>query len=61
MNIKLKAVLLTVAGFFGLFATLFTIVEFPLVLLLITLGGLLYVVYRGVLNYLEHEEKRTPR
>jgi hypothetical protein len=61
MNIKLKAVLLTVAGFFGLFATLFTIVEFPLVLLLITLGGLLYVVYRGVLNYLEHEEKRKPR
>jgi hypothetical protein len=61
MNIKLKAVLITVAGFFGLFATLYTIVEFPLVLLLITLGGLLYVVYRGVLNYLEHEEKRKPR
>ena len=61
MNIKLKAVLITVAGFFGLFATLYTIVEFPLVLLLITLGGFLYVVYRGVLNYLEHEEKRKLR
>ncbi len=61
MNIKLKAVLITVAGFFGLFATLYTIVEFPLVLLLITLGGLLYCVYRGVLNYLEHEGKRKPR
>jgi hypothetical protein len=61
MNIKLKATLITVAGFFGLFATLYAIVQFPLVLVLMTLGGLLYFVYRGVLNYLEHEEKRKPR
>ena len=61
MNVKLKAALITIAGLFGLFATLYTIVEFPLVLLLITLGGVLYCAYRGVLNYLEHEEKRKPR
>ena len=61
MNIKLKAVLITVAGFFGLFATLYTIVEFPLVLLLIALGLLLYLGYRAVLNHLEYNEKRKPR
>jgi hypothetical protein len=61
MNIKHKAILITLAGFFGLFATLYTIVEFPLVLLLIALGGLLYLVYRAVLNHLEYNEKRKPR
>jgi hypothetical protein len=61
MNIKHKAILITLAGFFGLFATLYTIVEFPLVLLLMALGGLLYLVYRGVLNHLEYNEKRKPR
>ena len=61
MNIKLKAILITVAGFFGFFATLYTIVEFPLVILLIALGGLLYLMYRAVLNHLKHEEKRKPR
>ena len=57
MNIKLKAVLLTVAGFFGLFATLFTIVQFPAVLFFIFIGGTVFLVYKAVLNYLEHEER----
>ena len=61
MNIKLKAVLLTVAGFFGLFATLFTIVQFPAVLFFIFIGGTVFLVYKAVLNYLEHEEKRKSR
>jgi arginine exporter protein ArgO len=61
MNIKLKAVLITVAGFFGLFATLYTIVEFPLVLLLMTLGGLVFLVYKAVLNYLEHQRDQYYR
>jgi hypothetical protein len=61
MNIKLKAILITLAGFFGLFATLYAIVEFPLLLLLLALGGLLYLMYRAVLNHLEQELKRKPR
>jgi arginine exporter protein ArgO len=61
MNIKLKAVLITVAGFFGLVATVYTIAEFPLVLLLITLGGLVFLVYKAVLNYLEHQRDQYYR
>ena len=61
MNIKLKAVLITVSGLFGLFATLFTIVQFPAVLFFIFIGGTVFLVYKAVLNYLEHEEKRKSR
>ena len=57
MNIKYKAFLITVAGFFGLFATLFTIVQFPAVLFFIFIGGTVFLVYKAVLNYLEHEER----
>lgn len=57
MNIKLKAFLITVAVFFGLVATVYTIVKFPLVLFFVLLGGLLYVMYTGVLNYLEHSKR----
>ncbi len=61
MNIKYKAFLITVAGLFGLFATLFTIVQFPAVLFFIFIGGTVFLVYKAVLNYLEHEEKRKSR
>jgi len=57
MNIKLKATLITVAGFLGLIAFFYTIWEFPIVIVFTVLGGLLYTVYRGVLNYLEYNEK----
>jgi hypothetical protein len=61
MNIKLKAFLITIAGFFGLVATVYTIVKFPLVLAFAVLGGLLYVLYSGVLNYLEHQRDQYYR
>lgn len=61
MNIKYKAFLITVAGLFGLFATLFTIVQFPAVLFFIFFSAFVYLIYRAVLNYLEHEEKRKLR
>jgi hypothetical protein len=57
MNIKLKAILITLAGFFGLFVASFTIAHYPAILIFICLGGLLHTVYRGVLNYLEHNER----
>ena len=61
MNIKYKAFLITVAGLFGLFATLFTIAQFPVLLFFIFFGAFVYLIYRAVLNYLEHEEKRKSR
>jgi arginine exporter protein ArgO len=57
MNIKLKAILITLAGFFGLFATLYAITQYPAVLLFILIGGTLFLVYKAVLNYLEHNER----
>ena len=57
MNIKLKAILITLAGFFGLFATVYAIVQFPAVMFFIFTGALVYLVYRAVLNYLEHNER----
>jgi len=57
MNIKLKATLITVAGFFGLFAVLYTIVHYPAVLFFILFGGLVFLVYKAVFNYLEHNER----
>ena len=61
MNIKYKAFLITVAGFFGLFATLYAIAQYPAVLFFALMGGLVFLVYKAVLNYLEHNEKRKPR
>ena len=57
MNIKYKALLITVAGFFGLFATLYAIAQYPAVLFFALLGGLVFLVYKAVLNYLEHTER----
>ena len=61
MNIKLKASLITAAIPLIAVAFVYTIVQFPAVLFFVFLGGFLYFVYRGVLNYLEHNEKRKPR
>jgi hypothetical protein len=57
MNIKYKALLITVVGFFGLFATLYAIAQYPAVLFFALLGGLVFLVYKAVLNYLEHNER----
>ena len=61
MNIKHKAILITIAGFFGLFATIYAIGQYPAILFFALIGGLVFLVYKAVLNYLEHEEKRKPR
>jgi predicted Zn-dependent protease len=57
MNIKLKATLITAAIPLIAVAFVYTIVKFPAVLFFAFLGGFLYFVYRGVLNYLEYKEK----
>lgn len=57
MNIKLKATLITLAGFFGLFATVYAIAQYPEVLFFALMGGLVFLVYKAVLNYLEHNER----
>lgn len=57
MNIKYKALLITVAGFFGLFVTLYAIAQYPAVLLFALMGGMVFLVYKAVLNYLEHNER----
>ena len=57
MNIKYKAILITIAGFFGLFATLYAIAQYPAVVFFALIGGLVFLVYKAVLNYLEHNEK----
>lgn len=57
MNIKLKAILITLAGFLGLFATLYAIAQYPAVLFFALMGGLVFLVYKAVLNYLEHNER----
>jgi hypothetical protein len=61
MNIKLKAILITAMMPIVAVAFVYTIVQFPLILVFAALGGLLYTAYRGVLNYLEFNEKRKPR
>lgn len=61
MNIKHKAVLITVAIPVILFALLIMIANFPMILFFAIAGGLLYLVYRAVLNYLEFEENRKSR
>jgi hypothetical protein len=57
MNIKLKAFLITIAGFFGLFATLYAIAQYPAILFFAIVGGLVFLIYKAVLNYLEHNER----
>ena len=61
MNIKLKAVLITIAIPLIAVAAVYTIVRFPAILLVAFVGAFLYFVYRAVLNYLEFKEKRKPR
>ena len=60
MNIKLKATLITAMMLIIVVALIYTITKFPAVLVFAALGGLLYFVYRGVLNHLEYKEKRKP-
>jgi arginine exporter protein ArgO len=57
MNIKYKAILITLAGFFGLFAVLYTIAHYPALLVFILIGGLVFLVYKAVLNYLVERER----
>ena len=61
MNIKLKAVLITIAIPLIAVAIVYTIVQFPAVLFFAVLAGFLYTVYKGVLNYLNFQEKSKPR
>ena len=61
MNIKLKAILITLAMPLIAFAFVYTIVQYPSIIIFTVFGGLLYAVYKGVLNYLELKEKRKPR
>lgn len=61
MNIKIKATLITVAGFLGIIAFFYTIWNFPIAIVFAVLAGLVYSVYKGVLSYLEHSEKSKPR
>ena len=57
MNIKLKAALITVTMPIIAVAAVYTIVQFPAVLFFAVLAGFLYTVYKGVLNYLNFQEK----
>ena len=57
MNIKLKATLITLAIPLIAVAFVYTIVQYPLIIVFTVLAGLLYSVYKGVLNYLEHKER----
>lgn len=59
MNIKHKAALITLAIPVILFALFFMIATFPMILFVAVLGGLSYLVYRAVLNYLEFQENRN--
>jgi hypothetical protein len=61
MNIKYKAILITLAMLLIAVALIYTIAKFPVVLFFAALGGLLYFLYRGVLSHLEIKEKRKPR
>ena len=57
MNIKLKAALITVAIPLIAVVTVYTIAQYPAVLFFALMGGLVFLVYKAVLNYLEHEER----
>lgn len=57
MNIKHKAALITLAIPVILFALFFMIATFPMILFVAVFGGLSYLVYRAVLNYLEYKDR----
>lgn len=57
MNIKLKAFLIAVAILFGLFATVYTIITFPIVLFFILIGGVVYGLYKLVFNHLVYQQR----
>ena len=57
MNIKLKAVLITIAIPLIAVAAVYTIVRFPAILFFVILGAFLCFVYKGVLNYLTFKER----
>ena len=59
MNIKLKAGLITLAIPISVAILTVLIARFPLVILLVLVGGTLYLLYRGILNYLEFQENRN--
>jgi phosphatidylglycerophosphate synthase len=61
MNIKLKATLITIAIPLIAVALVYTIVQYPLIIVFTVFGGLLYTVYNAVLNYLKFKEKSKPR
>jgi uncharacterized MnhB-related membrane protein len=57
MNIKHKAILITAAIPLIAVALVYTIVKFPAIIFFAVLGALMYFLYRGVLNHLEHNER----
>jgi hypothetical protein len=57
MNIKLKAILITVAVFLGGVTFIYISATFPAVMFFAALGGLVYFVYSGVLSQLEYNKK----
>jgi hypothetical protein len=61
MNIKYKAILITLAIPLIAVALVYTIVKFPAIIFFAALGGMLYLLYRGVLNYLEHQRDQYYR
>jgi hypothetical protein len=58
MNIKLKAILITLAMPLIAVALVYTIVRFPAIIFFAVLGSLLYFLYRGVLSHLELKERK---
>lgn len=59
MNIKLKAWLITLAIPVLVAILTVLIARFPLVILLVLVGGGLYLLYSDILNYLEFKENRN--
>jgi threonine/homoserine/homoserine lactone efflux protein len=59
MNIKLKAWLITLAIPVLVAILTVLIARFPLIILLVLVGGALYLLYSGILNYLEFKENRN--
>lgn len=59
MNVKRKAALLTLAIPVLVAILTVLIARFPLVILLVLVGGALYLLYSGILNYLEFQENRN--
>lgn len=61
MNIKLKAMLLTIAIMGGFFGFVYTMVFHPIVIMLGVLAATFYGMYKLVLNSLQGKEMRGPR